>query len=201
MRVQSRDWELKKENEKLGIKVYTRAVEGSDLKEFRGEMEIKSTLTAPLALIEDVPRATEWMHNCGKLEMLENTNPGEAVSYMITVTPWPVTDRDTVVHTVASQDQESLAVRVDINAKNNVLPEEDDYIRITTMSGFWSFTPTSDQNIKVVYQVHGEPNGSLPSWLANSIVVDTPYNTLKNMKKLLKEDKYQTAALSYITNR
>ena len=194
-------WDLEKENEDLGIKVFTREVEGSDLKAFRGEMTIVTTLTAPIALIEDTTRAPEWMHNCGVVEIIENVAPGEAISYMITVAPWPVSDRDTVVHSKATQDPETLAVRVDVEARNNVFPENDDYIRITKMAGFWSFTPNADGKVDVVYQVHAEPNGGLPSWLANSVVVDTPYNTMKNMQQLLKADKYQKAELSFIRNR
>ena len=38
--------------------------------------------------------------------------------------------------------------------------------------------------VQVIYQVHNEPGGKIPSWLVNSIVITQPYNTLKNMKKL-----------------
>lgn len=194
-------WQLEKEDEERGIRVFTREVEGSDLKAFRGEMSFKTTLTAPVALIEDTKRAPEWMHNCGVVEIIDDIKPGEAISYMITKAPWPVSDRDTVVHSLATQDPKTLAVRVDVEARNDVFPANDDYIRITTMKGFWSFTPNSEGLVDIVYEVHAEPNGGLPSWLANSVVVDTPYNTMKNMQKLLTNDRYQSAELSFIKNR
>lgn len=199
--VAENQWQLEKEDEDRGIKVFTREVDGSDLKAFRGEMSFKTTLTAPIALIEDTSRAPEWMHNCGVVEIIENVKPGEAISYMITEAPWPVSDRDTVVHSVATQNPETLAVRVDVEARNDVFPANDDYIRITKMKGYWSFTPNAEGLVHIVYEVHAEPNGGLPSWLANSVVVDTPYNTMKNMQKLLKNDKYQTAELPFIQNR
>ena len=68
------------------------------------------------------------------------------------------------------------------------------------MSGFWSFTPVDNGKILVRYQVHAEPGGSLPSWLANSVVVDTPYYTMANMVEMLKKEKYQQAEISLIKN-
>lgn len=194
------DWQLEKHDKTLGIKVYTRAMPGSDLRAFRGEMTIASTLTAPVALIEDTQRAPQWMHNCGIVEIIEYKQPGEAISYVITEAPWPVSDRDTIVHSVASQDPETKTVRIDVTARNDVFPANEEFIRITHMTGFWSFTPRDNGLIDVVYQVHAEPNGGLPSWLANSVVVDTPYYTMKNMQRLLSEQTYQQATLSFIQN-
>lgn len=70
-------WELEKADDELGIRVYTREVAGSDLREFRGVTKIKSNLTGPIALIEDVRHAPDWMHNCSSVKILENVVPGE----------------------------------------------------------------------------------------------------------------------------
>ncbi|WBA80497.1 START domain-containing protein [Endozoicomonas sp. GU-1] len=195
------EWQLVKDDSDSGIKVFTRNVAGSELREFRGEMTISSTLTAPVALIEDVAVATEWMHNCGGIDALEyHQDRGEAITYMITKAPWPVSDRDTVVHSRTRQDATSKVVRVDLTAKNDQVPANNDYVRITRMNGFWLFTPAADGQIDVVYQVHAEPGGALPAWLSNSIVVDTPYHTLKNMQMIIQAGRYQKAQRNYIQN-
>lgn len=202
--VDESQWQLEKQDDELGIKVYTREVAGSDLRAFRGEMTITSTLTAPIALLEDTRRAPDWMHNCGIVEIIESIQPGEALSYVITKAPWPVSDRDTVVHSIATQDPDTLVVRVDVSVRNDVFPANDEFVRITQMSGYWLFSPAKSGEkgtLDVVYEVHAEPNGGLPSWLANSVVVDTPYFTLKNMQKLLQAEHYQQAELSFIRNR
>lgn len=193
-------WQLEKHDKDLGIKVFTREVPGSELKAFRGEMVLTSTLSAPIALLEDTSQAPEWMHNCGIVEIIEYKNAGEALSYMITEAPWPVSDRDTIVHSVASQDPDTLAVRVDVTARNDVFPANDEYVRVTQMRGFWLFSPMKNGELNVIYEVHAEPGGGLPSWLANSVVVDTPYHTLKNMQKIIRSERYQNAELSFIKN-
>ncbi len=56
-------------------------------------------------------------------------------------------------------------------------------MRVTQVDGFWKFTPKGAGQIEVTYQVHTEPGGDVPSWLANKFVVDAPFNTLKALKE------------------
>jgi hypothetical protein len=193
-------WELEKENEDLHLKVFTREIDGSDLKEFRGEMLVKTEMTTLAALLLDGQSAPKWMHQCEKFELVEQMDPLTAVVYFINGAPWPVDDRDAVISSRMSQDPETLVVTIEIDALSDRLPEDEDYVRIPRMSGFWSFTPVDNGKILVRYQVHAEPGGSLPSWLANSVVVDTPYYTMANMVEMLKKEKYQQAEISLIKN-
>jgi len=196
----SSDWELEKEEEGIKLKIYTREVSGSSLKEFKGEMIVETTLTTLAALLLDSKAAPEWMHQCEKFEIIERTSPKQALIYFINGAPWPISDRDAVVSSTMSQDPETLVLQVDVEAVTGRLPKNDDYVRIPHMSGFWSFIPLSEGKVKVVYQVHADPGGSLPSWLANSVVVDTPYNTMSNMLKMLTLEKYQLAEIPFIKN-
>jgi len=43
----------------------------------------------------------------------------------------------------------------------------------------------------VVFRLHIEPAGEIPSWLANIAVIDTPYHTLNNMRDMVKREKYR----------
>jgi len=43
--------------------------------------------------------------------------------------------------------------------------------------------PQPGGEVEVVYQVHTEPGGSVPSWLANKFVVEAPLNTLRNLRE------------------
>ena len=47
--------------------------------------------------------------------------------------------------------------------------------------------PKGDNLTEVTYQVHTEPGGSVPSWLANSFVVDAPFNTLSGLRTLAEK--------------
>ena len=63
------------------------------------------------------------------------------------------------------------------------IPEEKGFVRVAQVEGYWKFVPKGDNLTEVTYQVHTEPGGSVPSWLANKFVVDAPFNTLKALKE------------------
>lgn len=191
-------WELAKEDDKRQIRVFTREAEQSDLREFRGEMRLQTTLSALVALIEDNKSGPEWIHHCRALEVIEQISEHERLFYMVTEAPWPVKDRDSVVYSVLSQDEVSGTVHIDMQVRNDVFPANDDLVRIKDMKGFWEFRPEDDGWVTVIYQVHADPAGGIPAWLANSMVVDSPYYTLKNMRKMVAKEPYLSSRPSHI---
>jgi hypothetical protein len=193
-------WELEKEEEDIHLKIFTREIEGSNLREFKGEMLVETKMTALAALLLDGQSAPKWMHQCEKFEVIEQIDHLSAVVYFINGAPWPVSDRDAVVMSVMSQDPESLVLKAEISVVNDLLPENDDYVRIPHMQGFWLFEPAEKGQTLITYQVHANPGGSLPGWLANSVVVDTPFYTMSNMAEMLKLEKYQQAEVPGIKN-
>ena len=193
-------WELEKEEEDINLKVFTREIDGSDLKEFKGEMLVKHKLTTVASLLLDGASPPKWMHKCETLEVLAQVYPLTAVIYFLNGAPWPVSDRDAVMMSSMSQDPETLVITVNISMVNDLVPEHEDYVRIPHMTGFWKFEPKEEGQVLITYQVHANPGGSLPNWLANSVVVDTPYNTMSNMVDMLKKDKYQNAQIPNIKN-
>ena len=65
------DWEEVAYDKDEDIRVYTRYVEGSDMKAFKGITTLESTVTAPIALLQDVKRAHEWVFNCKAMDLIE----------------------------------------------------------------------------------------------------------------------------------
>jgi hypothetical protein len=193
-------WELKKEEKDINLKIFTRDVDGFNFKEFKGEMLVKTQMTTIATLLLDTHASPEWMYRSEKLEVIEEIDELTAVMYLINTAPWPVDSRDGVVMLVISQDPESLILKAEINIVKDRLPEYDEYVRIPYMVGFWLFEPKDDGQILVTYQIHADPGGSLPDWVANSVVVETPYNTMSNMANMLKLKKYQQVKIFNIKN-
>ncbi|MEK9713483.1 MAG: START domain-containing protein [Thalassolituus sp.] len=192
------NWEEAKYDKDNDIRVFTRSVKGSDMKAFRGEMIMPSTLTAPIALLQDVDRAGEWVFNCRAMALIEELSDTQALYYTVTEMPWPVMNRDNISETNIVQDAETNAVTVTISARNDVFPENDDHVRIRELVATWTVEPLNDGLVRIVYEAHADPGGGLPSWLVNSFVVDAPLQTLRNMRKLLDDERYQLAQRDYI---
>jgi hypothetical protein len=193
-------WKLEKEEKDINLKIFTRDVDGFNFKEFKGEMLVKTQMTTIAMLLLDTNASPEWIYRSEKLEVIEEIDELTVVMYLINSAPWPIDYRDGVVMSSIIQDPESLVLKAELNIIKDRLPEYDDYVRIPYMAGFWLFEPKDDGQILVTYQIHADPGGSLPDWMANSVVVETPYYTMSNMANMLKLEKYQQVNVLSIKN-
>jgi len=172
------DWKVAKNED--GIKVSLSEVAGSDYKAYQGVTLMKTTMAKLRALQEDVPGACAWIHEC-KMQKLLKHEGDQSWTYTQFNTPWPVTPRDSVMHVTTTQGADGSLTRK-LESVPTYMPEEKGFVRVAKVEGFWKFVPKGDQ-IEVIYQVHTEPGGSVPSMVANKFVVDAPFNTLKALKE------------------
>ena len=192
-------WVLAKD--KKGVQVYTRKVEGIDFKEFKGVITIKTSLSSLVALVSDAEASPDWLANCSKSAILKQITPQETYTYSLSKAPWPVMDRDTILHNQIFQDKTTLVVTIRQTGKPDYIKEKKNIARVKRVEGFWQFTPQQDGNVEIVYQVLSDPGGKLPVWLVNSSLVSQPYDTLPKMQKVVKREKYQKATLEFIKER
>lgn len=192
------EWKL--ERDKNNVKVFTRDVAGSAFKAFRGETVIDAELNRAMALMDDTAACTEWMHTCKSPVLIGKLNPLERYSYMVNDLPWPVTDRALLLHATISQRMSDRVVTVNLEsvdpdtlaeAQQALVPGDKGVVLIEKAKGFFRFTPIDEQHTHVEYQMHTEPSGALPAALVNSMLVDTPFYTLKSMQSVVLAEKYQ----------
>ena len=144
-----------------------------------------TTIKAPIAKVrglqEDVAGACKWIHEC-KSQKLLKTEGDKSWTYTQFNTPWPVTPRDSILLVTTSLGSDGAVMRK-LEEVPTYLPEEKGFVRVAQVEGFWKLVPKGADETEVTYQVHTEPGGSVPSWLANKFVVDAPFNTLKALKE------------------
>ncbi len=181
--VQAEDWQLAKDE--AGIQVYLAPIEGSKYKAYRGVVTIKADIAKVRALQEDVAGSCAWIHECRKQELIKQVGE-RSWTHSYFNTPWPVTPRDSIIEVRTETTAEGGVIRHLLGVPS-YLPAEKGYVRVTKVDGLWKLEPTGDQVVQVTYQLHTEPGGSVPSWLANSFVVDAPFNTLKGLRDLAEK--------------
>lgn len=172
------DWKLAKDED--GIKVFLSDVPGSKYKAYRGVATMKTDIATLRALQEDVVGSCAWIHECTDQKLLKSEG-AQSWTYTRFNTPWPVTPRDSVLHVTSQLGADGSVTRV-LEGVPTYLTEANGYVRVTEVSGFWKLVPKGAGEVEVTYQVHTEPGGSVPSWLANNFVVDAPFHTLKAMR-------------------
>jgi len=176
---QAEDWKVAKEKD--GIKVSLSEVPDSKYKAYQGVTVMKTTMAKLRALQEDVAGACAWIHECKSQKLLKHEGD-KSWTYTQFNTPWPVTSRDSVLEVTTVEGADGSLTR-NLKGVPEYLPEEKGFVRVTEVDGFWKFVPKGADQIEVTYQVHTEPGGDVPSWLANKFVVDAPFNTLKALKE------------------
>ncbi|MGV8864403.1 MAG: START domain-containing protein [Pseudomonas sp.] len=176
---QAEDWKVAKDEG--GINISLSEVAGSKYKAYRGVTTIKASVAKLRGLQEDVVGACTWIHEC-KSQKLLKYDGAKTWTYTQFNTPWPVTPRDSVLLVTSEQGADGTLTRT-LKGEPTYIPEEKGFVRVAQVEGFWKFVPKGADQTEVTYQVHTEPGGSVPSWLANKFVVDAPFNTLKALKE------------------
>ncbi len=134
---QAEDWQVAKEKD--GIKVSLSEVTGSKYKAYRGVTVMKTTMAKLRALQEDVPGACAWIHECKSQKLLKHEG-NQSWTYTQFNTPWPVTSRDSVLEVTTEEGADGSLTRK-LKGVPKYLPEEQGFVRVTQVDGFWKFTP------------------------------------------------------------
>jgi hypothetical protein len=170
-------WELEKNDD--GIKVYTRTVEGQPIKEFKAITSIKANHLAIKKVILNVGGYVNWYPDVVEAKVVKRKSATEVIAYTRLDVPWPASDRD-VVSSISSSSTTNSS-KVILKSASGYVSKKDGIVRIPYTSGFWKLTTTKGVT-EVHFQYIGNPGGSLPDWIINMFIVDSPYQTLINLK-------------------
>ena len=178
---QAAQWEFLKQKE--GIVVSAKDSKLGNLPVFRGVGQIKASIPEILAVMQDAPGATKWMHKCLENRPLEIQNVYDRIVYNRTDSPWPVWDRDVVVQTRGRIDIARKRIVIEMKSiEDPRKPAVDGVVRIPRLAGHYVLRYITETLTEVESQIAADPGGSLPSWLAELASRDLPYHTIRNLR-------------------
>jgi ribosomal protein L25 (general stress protein Ctc) len=172
-------WERVFEAENLLVD--RREYPGSELQEIRGVTRLQASLNAVMALLKDAAFNEHWVYRSGGARILKENGYAQAYVYGVVDAPWPIQDRDTVVRFAYRQDPDTRVITITISNFPDFLPVQEQFVRVPDFGGYWQLAPQADGWLEVTYQVHGNPGGWIPVWLANYAAVASVTRTLQNM--------------------
>jgi hypothetical protein len=179
---QSSEWKFVKESN--GVKVYYKTVEGSDIKEVKITTSFNASMNAIISVLTDVENYPKWVYGAVKSKEVSRQSAHDLNYYNKIDFPWPLSDRDIVIHTHITQDPKTKVVHSVSNANSSLVPLEKGYVRMTKFNSKWTFTPNGN-NIKGEYEFRSNPGGNIPSWMVNMALDEGPVKTIQNLKKLI----------------
>jgi len=182
-------WKPAKEGD--GIQVFTRPARDSDNDEFLGITDVEAPIRVILEVFRDIPSFPQWFGFCRDIELFRKDTASHEIIYFVLATPWPVSDRDMVIDVAYTVDLKGGQARIIMNAlKEDLVPQQDRYVRMTKLKGLAVLTRIDDNTTHVTYTVNSDPAGYIPAAISNMLAKKQPYNTLKGLKMMVKEDKY-----------
>ena len=190
-------WELKRDDE--GIQIYTSNVSNSKFKAVKAVMQIPTNLHALTALVQDAESCPDWADLCKEAKVIETVSDTEMYVYTLNDLPWPVSDRDAIAHVIWEQQAEDASVVMHATVAPDKLPKTKGKVRLQYGYTSWKFTPLENGEIAVESFAHVDPGGATPAWLTNRLLTESPFVTLKAMRKLIADGAYKDASIGFIT--
>ncbi len=197
------DGNWKEVKNRKGIRIETRKIEGSPMKEFRSERIVKAPIEVVYEVVRDASTYVNWFGDCAEKKVVQKIDENTEIGYQVVDIPFPLSDRDTVSLVKYSKDWDTGKVVITMNSIG--IPEDakygmDEYtkekrrVRMPVMNGIITLTRIDTQNTKMIYQAHAEPGITLPAWVLNGLSTGQPFKTLKGIvKEVQKEVYYQRA--------
>lgn len=196
--VYAADWELAVDSHE--IRVWTRTIPDYPIREIRAETIVKSTLNGLVALLMDTGSAARWIYRTDRIDLLKRDDAsGSFLIHVMTDFPWPLTDRDAVVEGRITQEPGSGIISVSSHAAPlSIYPATKDFVRMPDMEGGWTFQPLDQGQVKVIMTMRANPGGNIPAAVINLIIHETPYRTLRGLRQVIGEPRYQNARMPQI---
>jgi len=190
----SPDWAFKKHTD--DIRVYTLAQPDSNFRAFKAVALLDVPIENLMAVMMDPTSCVAWVHGCTESYGFGDGDFHNRYAYSVNDMPWPVTDRDYVLHIVTEGSEATGEVQMNLNAVPDHREAFDGYVRVDRSDTLYRFIPAGAQT-QMVWIQHTDPNGALPGWLVNSLLVDIPIKSLQNLEKVAQQVQYQDHQLVY----
>jgi len=190
----SDDWNLK--NDKDGVKVYFKKT--ADVHEIKLVTSLQTSLAGLVQLLSEVEHYPLWGYKVLDAKLLKKVSDTEMYYYSKLDFPWPLNDRDVIMHTHLEQDPVTKKIIARSVAVPDYLPENKDVIRIRNAHTQWTLLPGTGGWPYIEYYIYSDPGGNLPDWLVNMAIDVGPRETIKGIRTMLQQDRYKNAKLMHI---
>jgi START domain-containing protein len=187
-------WTLRKETD--AIRVYTMDQPDSSFQAFKAVAMLDVPIENLMAVMVNPKSCVEWVHNCSESHAFGEGDFYDRYAYSVNNMPWPVADRDYVLRIRTHGSREDGEIVMDLNAVPQRLDNKEGLVRVDSSDTYYRFVPMGDQT-RMVWIQHTDPNGAIPGWLVNSLLVDIPIKSMEQLERVAGKTRYQNYELVY----
>ncbi|MBK8558132.1 MAG: hypothetical protein IPL65_21410 [Lewinellaceae bacterium] len=151
-----------------------------------------------LHLFAEVEQYPDWGYKVVESRLIQKKSDTDLIYYTRFDFPWPLSDRDIVMHSTLIQDPVTKKVVSKSVAEPWHIAEVADVVRIKEARTQWSLYPNETGWLYLEYYIYSNPGGMLPSWLVNMAIDVGPLETIKAIRGKLADPTYQAVKLAHI---
>jgi len=180
-------WE--KDGSKGGVTVYTRPVEGSEIKEIKGIATVDTSTDRVWEHLVTDKTFLKTMPDVVKSKKIEDCGDTCVYYYQVLHHP-PIKDRHYVlkIEWQIKEKDGQKSYRRWWRVSKDVAPPASGPLLVEKMDGAWNLTPKEGgKKTLIVYRNHIEMGGKVPVAILNPAAVSNAYGFLKNLKAAFKK--------------
>lgn len=177
----SQDWNLIKEKD--GIKVYTRKEKGENLKSFRGEAIFNTTFEKISSKLGTKNNFEWWDEDIRDERIIDIVEDEYILYYLMYPLPWPLSSRDLCAKSNIVIDNKNRRKLISAEPIPTAVPKRKGCIRITRFNQYWDVQEINDHQVSVILEGFVDPAGSVPAWIYNMVITETPLKVMKALRK------------------
>jgi hypothetical protein len=188
-------WKLKKN--KNGIEIFTTQSDTSAFMAFKARMTIQGSVGAFVAVLQDLEHMPDWGYNIEYARLLEKSGDTLVIYYSEASVPFPFANRDGIYLNRFIWNNQSRQLKVDIELLHNYLEVKEKLVRVKG-NGEWLVKVLGDDSLEMIFRMQVDPGGEIPAWLVNMFIDETPYETMVNIREMMKKPEYRQRKYDFI---
>jgi hypothetical protein len=179
-----------KDSIRKGFTLYTRSEPNSKILGIKIEGKIKAPVDQVMAQLRDVENSTDWTPGLLIKSTIEDVDDKTAYTYSLSNMPWPLYDRDMILHNELLLDKKRKLLFILSKSVEHpkAIDIPDRVVRAHLGYSNLGMRPLDKENTYVELTVFIDPRGSIPSWLINFYQKKWPLSFLKSLEKHCHEN-------------
>ena len=181
---------------KDSIKVYTCKVPDSKFRSVKTIFELNSTLSHLTGIIMNLDSYKDWQYKTVSTTLLKTVNEREIIYHTEVEAPSLTSNRDFVIRLTVDQNPKTRELYIEAVSIPDYVPPVEDVVRVPFSKAYWKIRPVSARKLSVEYYIEIDLGGAVPPWMVNLVAHQAPYETFKNLRRVV--GKYKDSKASFV---
>lgn len=186
------DWKVWKQQKTLSVS--SRRSNIDNLTEIKATVMVKSTISGFLSFIQDLDNTPKWLTNADESEIIKVISATEHIFTVNFSAIWPLKARHLQLHSTYWQNND-LSVEIELTDDFTVKNKTDNSVRAKVHQSHWliipNLTESKEKQLTIEYTFIADSGGKVPRWLADQLALKSTLKSMKKIRQLLPESKWQ----------